>query len=222
MAQLGRNCAIPGVGRRLRQAQDKVKGARGWQNLAQLLYELCHNISQSSNLPIRAWHFKAGAVNLFSGLRAPAAPSLTVNTAFIGPVGCYLFPAAPAVLGTVLRAVSDPVVLGPVVACGPAPVAGTLRRAGLGSHAAVASAGHPRGCGGLGCLADGSRPAGHPRAYGAGLPACPCWPPERVVSSPHLRGLLLLAGQQLQGAPVVLDGVVPGHLAGVLAAENLL
>ena len=43
---------------------------------------------------IRAWHFKAGAVNVFSGLRAPAAPSLTVNTAFVDPDRCHLFPPA--------------------------------------------------------------------------------------------------------------------------------
>ena len=121
---MGRNCAIPGVGRRLRQAQDKVKGARGWQNLAQLLCELCHDISQSSNLPIRAWHFKAGAVNVFSGLRAPAAPSLTVNTAIIGPERRHLFPRrrwslAPCCVLCLARSfrgrVSALVVLGPLV-----------------------------------------------------------------------------------------------------------
>ena len=40
-------------------------------------------------------------------------------------------------------------------------------------------------------------------------------------SRPGIAGALL-AGQQFQGAPLVLDGVVPGYLAGVLESENLL
>ena len=45
----------------------------------------------SGRAVIRAWHFKAGAVNVFSGLRAPTAPSLTVKPAFVSPAGWYLF-----------------------------------------------------------------------------------------------------------------------------------
>ena len=172
---MGRNCAIPGVGRRLRQAQDKVKGARGWQNLAQILYELCHNISQSSNLPIRAWHFKAGAVNLFSGLRAPAAPSLTVDTAFVSPVGWYLFPGGPVCSPAPCRGLVGPdfpglvpalVVLGPVV---------VWPDAGVSSGARRRVAGAPRRAG-LGFAGDGWTPLsceGHPRVYGVGVRVIP-------------------------------------------------
>ena len=55
---------------------------------------------------IRAWHFKAGAVNVFSGLRAPAAPSLTVNTAFVGPERCHLFPRRRGLLSRSWRRTS--------------------------------------------------------------------------------------------------------------------
>ena len=59
----------------------------------------------SGRAVIRAWHFKAGAVNVFSGLRAPAAPSLTVNTAFVDPDRCHLFPRSRWLLDAVLRVV---------------------------------------------------------------------------------------------------------------------
>ena len=91
----------------------------------------------SGRAVIRAWHFKAGAVNVFSGLRAPAAPSLTVNTAFVSPVGWYLFSGGPVCSPAPCRGLIAPdfpglvpglVVLGPVVVWPDAGVSSGVRR----------------------------------------------------------------------------------------------
>ena len=115
----------------------------------------------SGRAVIRAWHFKAGAVNVFSGLRAPAAPSLTVNTAFVDPDRCHLFPPAWVPSLAPCCVLVGPVFPWPGVGPGgprpsrvlarrrgflrcPAPVAGAPRLRGWAGHPAGRRSGHPR------------------------------------------------------------------------------
>ena len=152
----------------------------------------------SGRAVIRAWHFKAGAVNVFSGLRAPAAPSLTVNTAFVSPVGWYLFPGGPVCSPAPCRGLIAPdfpglvpglVVLGPVVVWPDAGVSSGARRRLL----------VPRVVWGWQAIRlDAAVLRGHPRVYGVWGPCHPraCGGARRSAASvrwlhgrsPRLRG----------------------------------